>query len=99
MWPRLSASATGLVVVNLGLVALDVSWVPAELKPDVVERRGDHQVDAVLKALDERPDVERLVICIRRRTPVGKAVMGSVSQQLLLQVDLPVLTVKLPGRG
>lgn len=35
-----------------------------------------------------------LVIGIRRRTRVGKLVLGSVSQELLLGADCPVLAVK-----
>ena len=37
----------------------------------------------------------RLVIGIKRRTPVGKAILGSVSQRLLLNSPVPVLAVKL----
>ena len=40
-------------------------------------------------------DVSRLVIGIKRRTPVGKAVLGSVSQRLLLDSPVPVVAVKL----
>jgi nucleotide-binding universal stress UspA family protein len=32
---------------------------------------------------------------MKRRTPVGKALIGSVSQQLLLRSPVPVLAVKL----
>lgn len=37
---------------------------------------------------------ELLVIGLRRRSPVGKLVLGSVSQRVLLGADCPVLTVK-----
>jgi nucleotide-binding universal stress UspA family protein len=37
-----------------------------------------------------------LVIGARRRSPVGKALMGSVTQTLILEADLPVLVVKSP---
>lgn len=42
----------------------------------------------------ERPDAELLVIGIRHRSPVGKLLMGSVSQQVLLDCPKPVLAVK-----
>jgi nucleotide-binding universal stress UspA family protein len=35
-----------------------------------------------------------IVIGIRRRSPVGKLVLGSVSQDILLGADCPVLVVK-----
>lgn len=39
-------------------------------------------------------DVDLIVIGLRRRSPVGKLVLGSVSQDLLLQADCAVLAVK-----
>jgi nucleotide-binding universal stress UspA family protein len=39
-------------------------------------------------------DAELLVIGIRHRSPVGKLLLGSVSQQLLLECPKPVLAVK-----
>ncbi len=85
---------TDLVVVNLGLRPLDTS---AYGEVTVVNRsgRGDQdQAEVVLGAIAGR-DVSRLVIGIKRRTPVGKAFLGSVSQQLLLRSPVPVLAVKL----
>jgi nucleotide-binding universal stress UspA family protein len=35
-----------------------------------------------------------LIIGARRRSPVGKALLGSVAQNLILQADVPVLVVK-----
>lgn len=43
-------------------------------------------------AEEEQPDL--IVIGIRRRSPVGKALMGSNSQDVLLRADCPVLAVK-----
>jgi nucleotide-binding universal stress UspA family protein len=85
---------TDLVVVNLGLRPLDTS---AYGELTVVNRsgRGDQdQAEVVLGAISER-HASRLVIGMKRRTPVGKALIGSLSQQLLLRSPVPVLAVKL----
>jgi len=31
---------------------------------------------------------------MKRRSPIGKALLGSLSQRLLLEADVPVLAVK-----
>ncbi|MFV0463609.1 MAG: universal stress protein [Nostocoides sp.] len=38
-----------------------------------------------------------LVLGARRRSPVGKAILGSITQEILLDVAVPVLVVKAPG--
>ncbi len=91
---------TDLLVVNLGLRPLDLSDLPADVKVQLLERRGRGDRDPVDAVLDEigLHGAERLVIGVKRRTPVGKAILGSVSQRLLLDSPVPVLAVKL-GRG
>lgn len=42
---------------------------------------------------------ELIVIGMRRRSPVGKLVMGSVAQDILLRADCPVLAVKAGAAG
>jgi nucleotide-binding universal stress UspA family protein len=54
---------------------------------------GKYAADALLEVMD-RYDAELLVIGIRHRNPVGKLLLGSVSQQLILQCPKPVLAVK-----
>jgi nucleotide-binding universal stress UspA family protein len=58
---------------------------------------GVDVADTVLDHLDGA-DVELLVIGARRRNPVGKLIMGSVTQTILLRADVPVLVVKSPTR-
>ncbi len=55
--------------------------------------RGKDPVRDVLDVADEI-EADLIVIGIRRRTPVGKLVLGSNSQSILLEASIPVLAVK-----
>jgi len=91
-----------VVVVNLGSTHIDVtSFVADGVAVDVVNRRGkdkEESADAVLDEIAARQAI-RLVIGVKRRTAVGKAILGSLSQRLLLTSPVPVLAVKLPDNG
>lgn len=54
---------------------------------------GSDVADQVLDVVRE-VGAEVLVIGLRHRTPVGKMLMGSVAQRLLLEAPCPVLAVK-----
>lgn len=56
----------------------------------------DNVADALLGLVDTL-EAEVLVIGARRRSPVGKFLLGSVTQTLILQADVPVLVVKDKG--
>lgn len=55
---------------------------------------GEDVAEAVLDLVDE--STELLVIGARRRSPVGKLFLGSVTQSIILHADVPVLVVKAP---
>lgn len=57
-----------------------------------VQGRVGNPVDEILNEADHI-DAEFLVIGGRKRTPVGKAIFGSTTQSILLQADLPVVTI------
>lgn len=88
-----------LVVANLSLSPLETSAIPAGIRVKVVDRCGRPDRDPAQAVLDEvdAHRISRLVIGLKRRSPVGKALLGSVSQRLLLESPVPVLAVKLRG--
>ncbi len=55
--------------------------------------RGKDAADEILDAaLEHRADL--IVLGLRRRSPVGKLLMGSTAQRVLLEARCPVLAVK-----
>lgn len=90
---------TDLVAVNLGSTKLDVTDLDTDgVTVAVVDRRREDKEDSADAVLDEiaARKATRLVIGVKRRRPVGKAILGSLSQRLLLNSPVPVLAVKLP---
>lgn len=60
---------------------------------ELVQPVGVDAAEELLTTM-QRDDAELLVIGVRHRSPVGKLLLGSVSQHLLLQCQKPVLAVK-----
>ncbi len=56
----------------------------------VLEGSGDVEEGDILARADEY-DVDAIVLGGRKRSPVGKAVFGSVTQSVILNTDLPVV--------
>lgn len=98
-----------LVIINSsrGDALVDKRYAPAEDLAAVtkrLEREGvEHLVlqpvrgnDAANEVLDaaEKYRADLIVIGLRKRTPVGKLIMGSTAQQILLEASCPVLAVK-----
>ncbi|MGY1643730.1 universal stress protein [Geodermatophilus sp. SYSU D00703] len=70
---------------------LTVSGVPFEVRQPI-----GRDVTEELSAVVTETAAELLVIGLRRRSAVGKLLMGSAAQRILLDVDCPILAVKGP---
>lgn len=88
---------------------VDADLVDEAAGADLVERaaavgvaaRVDHSdhgpdVVATVEALVRSTGARMIVIGLRRRSPVGKLVLGSDAQRILLEASVPVLAVKPP---
>ena len=69
---------------------LDDAGIEAEVRQLV---RGQDVADDLI-AVAEEVAADFIVIGLRRRTPVGKLILGSNAQRILLDAQCPVLAVK-----
>ena len=96
-----------LVVVNAGPGGRDESIVDGYEGERVAERLSQLPIQAEFKhfvrgkstieEIEELVDalqVSVLIIGLRKRSPVGKLLLGSMAQEILLNVSCPVLAVK-----
>ena len=77
------------------LAQLTAGLVDSGLEVDVRRSMGGDVGDQVL-AVAEDVAADLVVIGLRRRSPFGKLLMGSVAQRILLGADCAVLAVKPP---
>ncbi|MGY1690862.1 universal stress protein [Geodermatophilus sp. SYSU D01105] len=73
------------------LADLTVSGVPFEVRQPI-----GRDVAEELSAAARETGAELVVIGLRRRSAVGKLLMGSAAQRILLDVECPILAVKDP---
>ncbi|WP_257424393.1 universal stress protein [Nocardioides carbamazepini] len=79
----------------------DIAALRDRLVADGLEVVVRHDVvndvaDAVIAAADQE-QATLIVVGIRHRTPVGKLLLGSVAQRIILEAQCPVLAVKPAG--
>ena len=60
--------------------------------------RGNEPAEDIIGLANER-EVDLIVIGLRRRTPVGKLILGSNAQRILLDASCPALAVKAEDDG
>ena len=101
---------TGLVVVNStkGDALVDKRYLGAEGKVTLEQRLAEsgvphelrqtmgHDIADEILTVATEVGAEAIVIGIRHRTPVGKLIMGSVAQRVIIDAACPVIAVK-PG--
>lgn len=66
------------------------SGLNTELKLFVRGKSAVEEIEALVESLQ----ASLLIIGLRKRSPVGKLLLGSVAQEILLSVSCPVLAVK-----
>ena len=75
-----------------GVKTLDERLAKGGIDHEIVRPMGPDLADLILDAA-EKAGATLLVVGLRRRTPVGKLLLGSVSQRLLLDAKMAVLAV------
>jgi nucleotide-binding universal stress UspA family protein len=76
------------------LAALEAKLKESGLEYDVRQLVRGFEPAEDLISIAESSNAELIVIGLRRRTPVGKLILGSNAQRILLDAPCPVLAVK-----
>ncbi len=80
--------------VDQDLAALEAKLQASGLEYDVRQLVRGFEPAEDLISIAETSDADLIVIGLRRRTPVGKLILGSNAQRILLDAPCPVLAVK-----
>lgn len=83
--------------------AVDTEAQLTEVREELTAAGVEHEIRQLVRGMDPAEDLinvandvsaEFIVIGLRRRTPVGKLILGSNAQRILLDAPCPVLAVK-----
>ena len=83
--------------------ALETQAQLKEVRDELSAAGVEHEIRQLVRGMDPAEDLinvatdvaaEFIVIGLRRRTPVGKLILGSNAQRILLDAPCPVLAVK-----
>lgn len=85
---------------ELDLDALEARLVAVGVPHEIrhVDLGSGQASDAILEVVDEA-EADLVVVGLHRRSPVGKAVLGSNAQRVLLDSPCPVLAVRAAAKG
>jgi nucleotide-binding universal stress UspA family protein len=72
---------------------LDGAGIDAEIKQFVRGKGAVEEIEDLVVSLN----ASLLIIGLRKRSAIGKLIMGSVAQELLLTISCPILAVKAGG--
>ncbi|HSU35039.1 MAG TPA: universal stress protein [Propionibacteriaceae bacterium] len=78
------------------LAALAAELEQVGVQTELRQVEDGHDVAEALEEIGTEVDADLIVIGLRRRSPVGKLILGSAASRILLTVKQPVLTVKAP---
>lgn len=86
---------SGASVNQIGAVRSAKELLESEgVEVSLLEESGD-PAKTIVDTAEER-DVDAIAVSGRKRSPAGKALFGSVTQQVVLESDLPVIVAPKP---
>jgi nucleotide-binding universal stress UspA family protein len=88
------AKPEGEAAVEQGIAALETKLEASGVDHEVRHLVRGFEPAEDLISIAEASGADLIVIGLRRRTPVGKLILGSNAQRILLDAPCPVLAVK-----